>query len=97
MSRRKCIPSGVTISFKSETRTDACTMRLPRSFAMRNMSVGLPSRCAMTTFLLKRTRAVGRENFAKRSPVVSAVKSMPVNASNVTTRCAMRETGDIFP
>ena len=48
---------------------------------MRNIKLGTPSRFEITAQRLKRTRAVGRENFEKINPVTSARLMRPVSAS----------------
>jgi hypothetical protein len=49
--------------------------------AIRNISVGTPSRFATTALRLNLTRAVGRENVAKASPVSRANPMRPIVAS----------------
>jgi len=44
---------------------------------MRNSSDGTPSHWVMTATRLKSTRALGRENLAKMSPVIKANPSTP--------------------
>ena len=54
---------------------------------MRTISVGFPFNGPITIDLLKRTRAIGRENRTKIRPVMTAIKNIPVMISTVLTRC----------
>jgi len=95
--RRTTSPSGVR-SLRSRTRWAwASAIWLPRSFAMRTRSEGTPSKRVTTAFRLKITRAVGRENLAKTSPVTRARPRSPTSASTVTSRFAASPRGAIFP
>src|SRR5262245_38954619 len=75
--RQRMTPSGDGARVMSTTLTTASTTRLARSLAHRNIKVGTPSTGAITTWLVKRTRALGRENLVKTSPVIIATSTMP--------------------
>jgi hypothetical protein len=61
------------------------------------MSVGVPSIGEITGWCANATRPIGRENFAKMSPVASAV-TMRLTTDSVTTRMfAAFDSGYIAP
>ncbi len=97
IGRRILSPSAVLSSMRRMTRSCASTTMLRRQLAMRNISVGTPLRSETTAFSPNKTRAVGRANLAKVSPVMRATKRIPVSASSVTTMCPKREPGAMPP
>ena len=86
-------PSEVVSVLASTARIWASTIRLPRSFPIRSDSVGTPSTREIVAYRMKTTRAVGRENFAKTSPVDSAVTMSPTIDSATTTQFAAKLSG----
>ncbi len=61
------------------------------------MNDGTPSHVRTTATRLKRTRAVGRANFAKTRPVTSASPRPPTIISAVASRFAAVVRGQRFP
>jgi len=90
-------PSRVSRRTSRFARSCPSTTMLPRQLAMRKIRWGTPSRGVMTALALKRTRAEGRANLAKVTPVTSATASVPTRASTTTTACPKRVAGDMAP
>ncbi len=70
---------------------------LPRSLPTRSIKVGTPFIGPMTACREKATRAVERENFAKTTPVATAVTRRLATDCTIMTRFAPRLAGYIAP
>ena len=70
---------------------------LPRSLPTRSISVGTPSIGPMTACCENAMRADDRENFAKMSPVATAVMTRLVTDSTIMIAFAAALAGYIAP
>ena len=79
------------------TVSSASTIWLARALAMRKSSEGTPSKGWTTATRLKSTRAVGRANLVKTSPVVTARPARPSITCTSESRLAAVPRGSLSP
>ena len=82
---RNC-PSSVVAFISTQTCASARTICVSRSLHTRSMSVFLPSCGCVIACLVKETRALGAESFAKKTPDDAVrIINLPTNLETDTT------------